>query len=140
VAVLRVSLVGVSVVTIGWATITDPRLLIANELFATLCWSGAETAILVLLFTCHEDQAQRPRLVGYYHLLGGVAVVLSSLVGTWLVGLLPPFQGSVFRSLFLAGLCIRIPVALAAWWVLARHANTRMESATPPQAGKSRNG
>ncbi len=119
VAVLRVSLVGASVVTVGWAIITDPRLLIANEVFATLCWSGAETAILVLLLTCHDDPAQRPRLVGYYHLLGGVAVVLSSLVGTWLITLLPPFQGSVFRSLFLAGLCFRIPVAVAAWWVLA---------------------
>lgn len=119
IAVLRFSLIGVSIVTVGWAWITDPRWLLLNEVFASCCWSGAETAIVVLLLTCHEDPAQRSRLVGYYHLLAGIAAVLSSLVGTVLISTLPPFHGSVFRSLFLAGLCIRIPVALLAFWLLA---------------------
>ena len=134
IAVLRVALVGVSTVTVGWALITDPRLLVLNEVFAALCWCGAETAVQVLLMSCHSEAAERPRLMGYYQMASGLAVVLASLVGTAILELLPPLDGSVFRSLFVVGLCVRIPVALIALKVLGHLAACRP---SPPAADRA---
>lgn len=118
--VLRWALIGIVVVPLSWAFVTDVPTLIVIEVANGLCWCAAECAALVITLGCHRDAAGRIRLIAYHQTLLGMVQVAAAGLGMLLLPLLPPLEGSSFRSLFLLSVVLRIPAAILAWTMLPR--------------------
>lgn len=118
--VLRWAVLGITIVPLSWALVTDVPTLIAIEVVNGLCWCAAECAALVITLGCHADPAGRIRLIGYHQTLLGVVQAGAVGLGMVLLPLLPPLEGSSFRSLFLVSVVLRIPAAILAWTMLPR--------------------
>ena len=86
------------------------------EVIAGFGWSLAEVSLQPLLFGSHSDAAQRARLVGRYQSVLMTAIVTGGGLGTLLMSqsLLPPWQGSPYRTLMAVSFLARIPAAIIA--------------------------
>ncbi|MBA3708638.1 MAG: hypothetical protein H0W83_07465, partial [Planctomycetes bacterium] len=65
-ALLRVAVIGVTVVPAVWAWTTNIWCLFAVEILSGTSWCAIETSAGVLLLSCNRDPAQRMRLIGYH--------------------------------------------------------------------------
>ncbi len=121
-AVLRVAVVGITVIPAAWICTTDLRWLILTEVASGCAWTAAECSVGVLLFSCNRDPLQRVRLIGFHQVVAGCAMVLGSTIGTELLRLdaLPHFEGSPFRALFLLSMAMRVPSVVLALTLLPR--------------------
>lgn len=118
--VLRWAMIGITIVPLSWAVVTDVPTLIAIEVVNGLCWCAAECAALVITLGCHADPSGRIRLIGYHQTLLGMVQAGAVGLGMLLLPLLPPLDGSSFRCLFLVSVVLRIPAAILAWTLLPR--------------------
>jgi len=119
-AVLRWALPGMAIIPLFWALITQPWMLLFSEMIAALCWCGVDCAVTMLLWNCHGDARERPRIMGYQQALTGSALLLGGLLGTVLIEMLPTLNGSAFRSLFLVSFLYRAVVAIVAFRILVK--------------------
>ena len=121
-AMLRVAVIGITLGVMARIFLTDIRYLALNEIMAGCAWCCAETAISVLLFSCNRDPLQRVRLIGFYNVVVNAAVILGTLVGKELLQLdvLPHFSGSIFKTLFLVSILLRLPGLVLAITMLPR--------------------
>lgn len=118
--VLRWALIGIVIVPLSWSVVTDVPTLIAIEVVNGMCWCAAECAALVITLGCHRDASGRIRLIGYHQTMLGLVQAAAVAMGMVLLPLLPPLEGSAFRSLFLVSVGLRIPAAILAWTLLPR--------------------
>ncbi len=126
-AVLRVAVIGITVVPGFWAATSNLHYLFVAEILSGACWCAAETSVGVLLFCCNRDPIQRVRLIGYNQAVAGVAVVLGTIIGSIALyqgpdptaaGWLPEFEQSTFRTLCLVSMACRVPALVMAFMLL----------------------
>lgn len=113
-AMLRIAVAGIMIVPFGWAASTSLNVLVPTEILSGLSWCTAECAVSVLLFGCSSDPQHRARLIGYHQSVCCCAIALSSLLGGFLLTVIPPLDGSPFRTLFAISIACRIPAVLLA--------------------------
>jgi len=121
-AMLRFAVAGIALVPMGWALTTSFPLLILTEMVSGFSWCIAECSVGVLLFSCSNDGAERARFIGYHQTVCALVIVVATLLGGQLLVLLPEFNGSHFRCLFLVSTALRLPaVLLALRWLPPLH-------------------
>lgn len=113
-AMLRVAVVGITLVPLGHALSTDMTVLIITEVFSGMSWCLAESAVGVLLFACSSDSQHRARLIGYHQSVCCMVIVVAVWTGGCLIPHLPTLEGSRYRMLFLISMFVRIPAVLLA--------------------------
>ena len=114
-AAIRMALLGITLIPVWWMTGTWP-LIVLGEAVSGICWSLADAAMGVLLFSCSTDPQRRTRLVGYFQAVTFAAQLIGTLIGMTLMsyGWLPPFTASDYVGLFLVSLIIRLlPLGLS---------------------------
>jgi hypothetical protein len=118
--VLRWAILCIAIIPASWAFIDHVPTLIGIEVINGLCWCAAECAAMVITLGCHRDAGERMRLIGYHQTLLGIVQVAAVGLGMLLLPLLPPLEGSAFRSLFLVSVVLRVPAVILAWAMLPR--------------------
>lgn len=118
--VLRWAIIGITVVPMSWALVRHVPTLIAVETANGLFWCAAECSAMVIILSCHPDPSGRIRLIGYHQTMLGIVQAVAVGLGMFLLPLLPPLEGSGFRSLFLLSVLLRVPAAVLAWTLLPR--------------------
>jgi MFS family permease len=113
-AVLRGGLVGVLLVPLGMLVWPTYPVLLAFEVVSAVSWCMVNSSVGVLLLSAHRDPIERSRLIGYHQTLFAGSQVATSLVGAWLIELVPPIAGTPYRTMFLISLILRIPVLILA--------------------------
>lgn len=115
-AVLRVAVVLITLIPIGWMATSNLWAIVAFEILSGIGWSLAEIAVGPLLFSCHRDPQRRAQLVGWHQSVVMTAIVLGSGIGTLLIATpwLPALTGSVFHTLFLISMLARLPAVICA--------------------------
>jgi len=117
-AVLRLSMTLILMLPVAWALTTQLWILLLNEVVCGIAWAGAEIAIGTLLFSAHQDPERRGELMGYFNTVAATCIVLGTLLGTVLIKLVPPLHGSVYHSIFLISMFVRLPgLFLAMRWL-----------------------
>ena len=121
-AVLRVAVVIITIIPLGWLLTTNLWLIIAFEILSGIGWCLAEIAVGPLLFSCHRDPQQRAILIGRHQSVVMSAIVAGSAIGTFLIGSswLPALTGSTFHTLFLISMLARIPAVILAMRLLPK--------------------
>jgi MFS family permease len=119
-AILRLAVIGITVIPLGHALSTSMPVLIATEVCSGLSWCMAESAVGVLLYSCSSDPLHRARLIGYHQSVVCIVIVVASFVGGWLIPRLPELHGSHYRSLFLLSAVLRLPAVVLALRLLPR--------------------
>ncbi len=121
-AVLRLAVIIITIIPLGWLAGMNLWLIVAFEILSGIGWSLAEVSIGPLLFSCHRDPAMRARLVGWHQSVVMTGIVLGSGLGTLLVDApwLPALTGSTFHTLFLLSMLLRLPAVIAAVRLLPR--------------------
>jgi hypothetical protein len=116
-AVLRVAVILITLIPIGWLLTSNLWVIVAFEILSGIAWSLAEISVGPLLFSCHRDPQQRAQLVGWHQSVVMTCIVLGSSIGTLLVGApwLPKLTGSSYHTLFLISMVARFP---AVWMAL----------------------
>lgn len=113
-AILRISVTGIALIPLGHAFSVSMPILIVTEIFSGICWCLAESAVGVLLYSCSSDPLHRARLIGYHQSVCCVVIVFSAWAGGELIDLLPPLDGSAYRTLFVVSMVARIPAIILA--------------------------
>ena len=113
-AMLRVAVAGILLVPIGWTCSNSLSVLVPTEILSGLAWCTAECAVGVLLFGCSSDPLHRARLIGYHQSVCCCVIALSSFLGGQLLTILPPIDGSPYRTLFAISMVCRIPAVILA--------------------------
>lgn len=115
-AVLRVAVILITIIPLGWILSSNLWVIIAFEILSGIAWSLAEISVGPLLFSCHRDPQQRAQLVGWHQSVVMTCIVLGSGIGTFLVGApwLPPVTGSSYHTLFLISMVARFPAVFMA--------------------------
>lgn len=113
-AMLRIAVAGIMVVPFGWASSASLTVLIPTEILSGLAWCTAECAVGVLLFGCSSDPGHRARLIGYHQSVCCCVIAVSTILGGQLLAILPPLDGSPFRTLFAISMVCRIPAVILA--------------------------
>ena len=113
-AVLRVAVVIITIIPLGWLLTTNLWVIVAFEILSGIGWALAEIAVGPLLFSCHRDPQQRAILIGWHQSVVMSAIVLGSGIGTFLIGSswLPALTGSTFHTVFLISMLARIPAVI----------------------------
>ena len=115
-AVLRVAVVMIMVIPLGWVLTSSLWVIVIFEILSGIAWCLAEIAVGPLLFSCHRDPQQRAQLIGWHQSVVMTCIVLGSGLGTLLIGSswLPTITGSVFHTLFLVSMACRLPAVIMA--------------------------
>ncbi len=115
-AVLRVAVVMIMLIPIGWILSSSLWVIVLFEILSGIAWCLAEIAVGPLLFSCHRDPQQRAQLIGWHQSVVMTCIVLGSGLGTVLLGStwLPVITGSVFHTLFLVSMLCRLPAVIMA--------------------------
>ncbi len=121
-AVLRIAVVLITLIPIGWVLSSSLWVLILFEVLSGIAWGLAESAVGPLLFSCDRDPQRRAQLVGWHQSVVLTCIVLGSGLGTVLISShqLPVLTGSSFHSLFLISMLLRIPAVILALRLLPR--------------------
>lgn len=119
-AMLRIAVVGIALVPLGWAFTDHFPLLIITEVFGGIAWCIAECCVGVLLFSCSRDPQDRARLIGYHQTVCALSIVVATLIGGQLLAHLAPFRDSPFRALLLISVAIRLMALFMALRYLPR--------------------
>jgi MFS family permease len=114
--ILRLAMLGITVIPFFWSMIRSFPLLLTIESVNGLCWCLAECAVGVLILGCHKSTAQRTRLIGYHQTVVACAVLAGMGVGAAMFqsGALPQCSSSQFQNLFLVSAIMRIPALVLA--------------------------
>jgi len=115
---LRACLIVICGIPVVWGISPHLSVIALAEVASGMAWCTAECSIAVLLFNCHENPATRGRLVALHQSLCCVIVMVSSLLGAWLLELMPAVTGSIYRDLFILSGLIRFPGAILAFILL----------------------
>lgn len=115
-AVLRVAVVMILLIPIGWIATSELWVIVIFEILSGIAWSLAEISVGPLLFSCHRDPQQRAQLIGWHQSVVMACIVLGSGLGTVLIGSswLPVITGSAFHTLFLISMVCRLPAVVMA--------------------------
>lgn len=118
--ILRVAVVGITLIPVGWTLTPSIPLLLLTEVVSGVSWCMAECSVGVLLFSCASDPSHRARLIGYHQSVCCAAIVIGGTIGSQLLkyDLLPTFDGSAFRMLFLVSTLARVPAVIMAMRLL----------------------
>lgn len=121
-AVLRVAVVLITLIPIGWVMSSSLWVLMCFEVLSGIAWGLAESAVGPLLFSCDRDPQRRAQLVGWHQSVVLTFIVVGSGIGTLLVSApwLPVITGSSFHTLFLMSMVMRIPAVILALRLLPR--------------------
>ena len=121
-AVLRVAVVLITLIPIGWVASSTLWVIMCFEVLSGIAWGLAESAVGPLLFSCDRDPQRRAQLVAWHQSVVLACVVVGSGIGTLLVSApwLPVITGSSFHTLFLVSMLIRIPAVVLALRLLPR--------------------
>ncbi len=121
-AVLRIAVVMIMLIPIGWVATSTLWIIMIFEVLSGIAWGLAESAVGPLLFSCDHDPQRRAQLVGWHQSVVLTCVVLGSGIGTLLVSApwLPVLTGSSFHTLFLISMLARIPAVILAIRLLPR--------------------
>jgi MFS family permease len=110
---LRISIIGATLVPFVWACTSNIPILIVAEIFSGIVWGTAECALYVLLLSC-STSPDRARLIGFHSTVVAYATILGTAVGGSLLKYLPDLTGSHFHSLFLLSGILRVPAIFLA--------------------------
>jgi MFS family permease len=119
-AVLRTAVLVIMFVPIVWATSTSLPALLFIEIMSGLGWCAAESAVGVLLLSCHRDSNLRARLISYHQMPIALVAMSATWTGMELIGrhALPELLGSDYRTLFVISMLLRLPAVVLAWRLL----------------------
>lgn len=116
--ILRMSFVGMTIASGSWAFTNHLGILLVNEIFFNIFATAAECAILILQLSCSTNAQERARFVGYQQTMLYASMMAASCLGAAILSLVPSYDGSAFRTLFIIGLGLRLPVVIIAWRLL----------------------
>ena len=115
-AILRVAVLLITLIPIGWMASSNLWVIIVFEILSGIGWCLAEISVGPLLFSCHRDPQQRARMIGWHQSVVMACILIGSIIGTILIDApwLPAMTGSQYHTLFLISMIMRIPAVILA--------------------------
>ena len=111
-AVLRCTVVGVSVMPFLWTLSGHPAWTAFLSAAGALLWGGLNLAATNFLYDA-VSPPKRHTCLAYFNVINGTCVALGAFAGGWAISVLPPINGSVFTTIFVASTVLRIAPAIA---------------------------
>jgi hypothetical protein len=111
-AVLRWTVVGVTVLPALWTLSGHPAWMATLNLTGAFLWSGLNLSASNFLYDA-VTPAKRHTCLAYFNVVNGLGVSLGALTGGWALDALPALGGSAFFSVFCASAVLRGLAALA---------------------------
>jgi MFS family permease len=111
-AVLRWTVVGVTVLPALWTLSGHPAWMATLNLTGAFLWGGLNLSASNFLYDA-VTPAKRHTCLAYFNVLNGLGVSLGALAGGWALGALPALGGSPFLTVFCASAVLRALAALA---------------------------
>jgi MFS family permease len=111
-AVLRCTIVGVSVMPFLWTLSAHPAWIAFLSAAGALLWGGLNLAVTNFLYDA-VSPPKRHTCLAYFNVINGTCVALGAFVGGWAISVLPPIGGSVFTTIFVTSTVLRIAPAIA---------------------------
>jgi MFS family permease len=111
-AVLRWTVVGVTVLPALWTVSGHPLWMASVNLVGAFLWGGLNLSAANFLYDA-VSPPKRHTCLAYFNVLNGLGVSLGALAGGWALGVLPAWGGSAFATLFVASTVLRGLAALA---------------------------
>jgi MFS family permease len=111
-AVLRTTVIGVSVLPLLWTVSGDPGWIAFLNVAGALLWGGLNLAATNFLYDA-VSPPKRHTCLAYFNVINGTCVALGAFVGGWAISVLPPIGGSVFLTIFVTSTLTRFAPAIA---------------------------
>jgi MFS family permease len=125
--VLRIAVISTALLPLTWACTQSIPVLLLNEIAAGFAWGMVDCSTGVLLLTCGTSE-NRARLIAFHQTISAFAVVAGTAFGGFLLTRLPELDGSLFRSLFVLSVILRVPAVILAIAFLPAHPALRLRA------------
>lgn len=111
-AVLRWTVLGVSVLPLLWLLGGHPLWIAALNMAGAFLWGGLNLAATNFLYDA-VSPPKRHTCLAYFNVVNGTCVAAGAFAGGWVIGMLPPLGGSVFLTIFVVSSVLRFVAAAA---------------------------
>ncbi len=108
--IIKVTTPLIGIVPLLWILNRDPAFLFFAQVFSGVAWAGFNLCASNFIFDAATPE-KRTRCIAYFNLINGLALCAGSLLGGFLLFILPPLLGYKILTLFLISAVLRLVVA-----------------------------